>query len=261
MYDAFSTDYDRFVNWDSRLAFELPFLEQRIKPLGGLTGQMPHILDAACGTGRHAIALAQRGLLAAGADLSSAMVERARANAAAYGVEMSFKVAGFGELSTAFAISPLFPFDAILCLGNSLPHLLTPHSLTDALADFAACLRPGGLLIIQNRNFDAVLSRLERWMDPQSCREGQHEWLFLRFYDFDPDGLVTFNILTLYREGNGSWQQRANSTRLYPQQQQELTAAIAAAGFGKISSYGSLAGDPFDPQSSSNLVLVCERNS
>ncbi|MBP1694600.1 MAG: hypothetical protein H6Q37_2483, partial [Chloroflexi bacterium] len=28
MYDSFSSDYDRFVNWSSRLNFELPFIEE-----------------------------------------------------------------------------------------------------------------------------------------------------------------------------------------------------------------------------------------
>jgi len=27
LYDPFSADYDRFVNWKERLAYELPFIE------------------------------------------------------------------------------------------------------------------------------------------------------------------------------------------------------------------------------------------
>jgi glycine/sarcosine N-methyltransferase len=73
----------------------------------------------------------------------------------------------------------------------TLPHLLTPADLAAALADFAACLRPGGLLLIQNRNLDAVLVRRQRWMEPRARREGEAEWLFLRFYDFEPDGTLT----------------------------------------------------------------------
>ncbi len=36
MYNKFSQDYDRFVNWHNRLAFELPFL---LKQLGSVTPQ------------------------------------------------------------------------------------------------------------------------------------------------------------------------------------------------------------------------------
>ena len=33
MYNAFSVNYDRFVNWQERLAFELPFLESQLQSL------------------------------------------------------------------------------------------------------------------------------------------------------------------------------------------------------------------------------------
>ncbi len=135
MYDAFSSDYDRFVDWPSRLAVELPFIEQQLQMQNSR-----RVLDAACGTGMHAIALAQRGYAVAGADLSTGMIERARLNAADAGADVRFETAGLGELAQTFGSGS---FDALLCLGNSLPHLLTPGDITAALADFAACLQPG----------------------------------------------------------------------------------------------------------------------
>jgi len=247
MYDDFSADYDRFVHWPSRLAVELPFLEQQLQAAGA-----HRVLDAACGTGRHAIALAQRGYEVVGADLSPAMIARARANAAAAGVEARFAVAGFGQLSTLVGMG----FDALLCLGNSLPHLLTPEDLAIALLDFAACLRPAGLLVIQNRNFDAVLARGERWLEPQAHREGETEWLFLRLYDFERDGTITFNLVTLRREGAGEWRQQVRATRLWPQRRDNLVAALAAAGFGDITCWGDMQGAHFDAERSPNLVLT-----
>jgi glycine/sarcosine N-methyltransferase len=260
MYDAFSVDYDRFVNWDERLAFEIPFLEQQLNPLASAPNQPVRVLDAACATGRHAIALAQLGYSAAGADLSAGMVTLAQANAASAGLNVPFGVAGFGGLANAAALRPLLPFDAVLCLGNSLPHVLTQPELIATLADFAACLRPGGRLVIQSRNFDAVLAQRERWMDPQSHREGEREWIFLRFYDYDPDGLIAFNILTLYRAGSGAWEQRVSTTRLWPQRQAELTASLKSTGFENLALYGSLGGSIFDPASSGNLVIVATRS-
>ena len=251
MYDAFSDDYDRFVNWENRLAFELPFLEQNLQ-----TVNARRVLDAACGTGQHAIALARRGYAAAGADLSVPMIARARENAAAAGVEVPLAAAGFGVLAQAFGGSLFFPFDAVLCLGNSLPHVLSGAGLAAALADFAACLRPGGVLILQNRNFDAVMASRERWMEPQAHREGQTERIFLRFYDYEPDGLINFNILTLKREGSGAWQQTVSAARLRPLPRVELGQALAAAGFGQVAWFGGLGGAPFDPASSGNLVAV-----
>jgi glycine/sarcosine N-methyltransferase len=259
MYNSFSIDYDRFVNWPSRLAFELPFIEEQLKAIRTKTGQPLRVLDAACGTGMHAIALAQRGTYAAGADLSVGMVERARLNAASAGVGTPFLAAGFGALAQAFQAQPGFPFDALLCLGNSLPHLLTPEDLKAALHDFAACLKPGGLLLVQNRNFDAVMTGRQRWMEPQVHREGTREWIFLRFYDFEPSELIGFNILTLQREGDSPWMQTTYTSRLRPLLQTELSAVLAGVGFGEITCYGGMSGEAFDSVSSGNLVVTARR--
>jgi SAM-dependent methyltransferase len=261
MYDTFSADYDRFVNWSNRLAFELPFVQEQLKKLeAGFdqagSGRTLRILDAACGTGMHAIALAQLGYRAAGADISTGMIERARLNAAQAGVEVEFQAAGFGELASSFANRGLLPFDALLCLGNSLPHLLRPAELAAALADFAACLRPGGLLLIQNRNFDAVLAQRSRWMEPQSHQEGEREWVFLRFYDFLSEELIHFNILTLRRTRGEAWEQQVISTPLKPLRLEEMSSALRAAGFGSLFAYGDLSGGAFDPAASGNLVMA-----
>lgn len=257
MYDQLSFVYDRFVNWPSRLAFEMPFLLEQLKALGVLERPLK-ILDAACGTGMHAIELSRRGAWAAGADLSEKMITQARFNAAQAGVTVDFRPAGFGALQAAFA--DVLPMDALLCLGNSLPHVLTRQELHTTLADFAACLRPGGLLLIQNRNFDAVLRQRQRWMEPQMYTEGDAEWVFLRFYDFEADGTLTFNLLTLHRAGGKPWNQQINTTRLYPWQQAELEAALLEAGFTSLVAFGGMDGSPFEASASGNLVLVGRRS-
>ena len=250
MYDAISKDYDRFVNWPARLEAELPFVAQQIQ---NAAGPGCRVLDAACGTGKHAIALAQRGYQVAGADLSQGMIERARANAKAAGMSVRFEAAGFEHLAGTFGRQT---FDALLCLGNSLPHIAEASAMAATLADFAACLRSGGLLLLQNRNFDAVLARRERWMEPQAYRYKDAEWLFLRFYDFDPDGLLSFHMVTLHRQGSEQWQQQVTTTRLYPLRQGELVAALQQAGFTGIASYGSMSTEPFEAEGSGNLVIT-----
>lgn len=251
LYDEFSTDYDRFVDWQGRLAYEMGFIEAQLAAVGA-----QRVLDAACGTGMHAIALGRRGYHVVGADASAGMIERARGNAAAAGAEVRFVVAGFGEMAAKAGRD----FEALLCLGNSLPHASTPTDLKAALSDFAACLRPDGLLLVQNRNFDQVLAQRQRWMPLQEHREGDAEWLFLRFYDFDADGLLTFHIVTLYRQGTGSWQQRMKATRLWPLRQAELTAALEAADFNRFVCWGDMEGHVFDPAQSSNLIITARKN-
>ncbi|MGD1992795.1 MAG: methyltransferase domain-containing protein [Anaerolineae bacterium] len=250
MYEEFSANYDRFMDWSARLAAELPFIKRQLSAVGA-----QRVLDAACGTGHHAIALAEAGYRVMGADLSPGMIDQARANALAIGATVRFRVAGFGQLAERVEGS----FDALLCLGNSLPHVLTADALARTLADFASSLRPGGLLLIQNRNFDAVMAERQRWMAPQSHQEDDAEWLFLRFYDFETDGTLTFNLVTLRRSAGEQWEQTIASTRLRPLRQAELVAALEVAGFERITWGGDLEGGAFDPVRSPNLIAVARR--
>ena len=252
MYDSFSEDYDRFVNWPSRLSAEMPFIQQQLQSVRRARSAVTHVLDAACGTGMHAIALAKSGFTVAGADLSWGMIQKARLNAQEEEMDVRFEAAGFGGLENVFGRET---FDSLLCLGNSLPHILSTEALATTLADFAACLRPGGLLLVQNRNFDAVLAQQERWMEPQTHHEGDVERVFVRFYDFRPDGLLNFNILTLRREGQASWTQSAVETLLRPLRQVELAQALTVAGFREMTWYGDMAGAPYEPDSSGNLIV------
>jgi glycine/sarcosine N-methyltransferase len=264
LYDGFD-DYDQFVNWERRLAYELPFIEAQLEAIGA-----HRVLDVACGTGQHAIALARRGYQVLGADLSTPMIERARANAAAWAArradgvsasergpgEATFLVAGFGELART---GVKLDVDALLCLGSSLPHVRTEADLDDTLVDWRVALRPGGLLLVQNRNMDAVLARRDRWMPVQQRSVDGREWIFVRFYDFDEDGL-TFNVVRLTRDLGALWEQRVDATQLYPWRRKQLVAALERVGFVGIECYGDMAGGVFDEMSSGNLVLTARKN-
>ena len=52
-------------------------------------------------------------------------------------------------------------FDAVLCMGNSFAHLPDPigdlQNQKAALENFVAMVRPGGILVIDHRNYDAIL--------------------------------------------------------------------------------------------------------
>jgi len=258
-YDDFSGDYDRFVNWDERLTVEMPFILETLRTAAPEGDRPIHVLDAACGTGMHAIALSKEGMLASGADFSPEMIRVAKKNARAARSNAEFSNAGFGALAKGFADSPSFPFDAVICLGNSLPHLLSPGVILDSLEDMANCLRPGGLLLLQNRNFDLVMAEKNRWLGTQSDIDGDREWLFQRFYDFDPDGLITFHIIRLHRSGGDEWAEQRSATRLFPLKQDLLLDLLSEAGFHQVSCFGQMGNGAFDPKNSANLVVTAVR--
>lgn len=253
IYDEFSDDYDRFVNWDERLALEIPFLTSELASQKRDGIQKISLLDAACGTGQHLIALTDEGFEVAGADISAKMVEIAREYAHDANNDIQLRQAGFGQFGEVFGVDK---FDGLICLGNSLPHILEEGAMINALTDFKAVLRKGGKLIIQNRNFDSVLRTRNRWMDPQTYREGRNTWIFTRFYDFDPDERITFNIMILSDQGGHEFQHRIISTRLWPLKKAHLVELLERTGFGNMKLYGDLQGSAFNIETSGNLVIT-----
>jgi SAM-dependent methyltransferase len=72
------------------------------------------------------------------------MVSLADANAKAAGEKVTFQTAGFGNISASFGQPG--QFDAVLCLGNSLPHVDSNEDLQKALRDFNQLLQPAACL-------------------------------------------------------------------------------------------------------------------
>src|SRR5579883_2504629 len=67
--------YDRMVGWDQLLPLEMPFYAGLLERYGCRT-----VLDAACGTGRHALALVRAGFEVSGSDVNEGMLRLARAH-------------------------------------------------------------------------------------------------------------------------------------------------------------------------------------
>ena len=251
-YDRLAPLFDVMTDWASRLRVEGPFLFQLLEQASACT-----VLDAACGSGGHALALAEQGYRVAGTDASPAMIKLARVKAA-NADNVSFHVAELGDLAQHFS-----PFDTALCLGNSLPHLLTEADLVRALADLGACLRPGGLLILHNLNYDRRWQERPRWFAVDSGLYQGRPVLIWRFADYmdAPEPRINFHI-ALFREGkDGDWSVEVNSTPQRPLFQADLVRLLPAAGLTEAAYYGDLTGSSFDPGASPDLVVVARRRA
>ena len=246
-YDRLAPLFDVMTDWASRLEVEAPFLFRWLEEVNART-----VLDAACGSGGHALALARRGYHVVGVDISPAMIELARAKAAG----VSFYVAPLGELAHRFP-----PFDATLCLGNSLPHLLTEADLMRALTDLAASLRPGGLLVLQNLNYDRRWRLRPRWFDADSGLYQGRPVLIWRFADYldRPEPRIDFHIATFLQGEDGEWSVEVDSTPQRPLFQADLDRLLSAVGLTDMSCYGDLTGAPFVVDASPDLVVVARR--
>jgi SAM-dependent methyltransferase len=118
--------------------------EQEVGFLVNALGLAPghRALDVGCGPGRHALALARRGIEVDGIDLSEDFVALARDAAEADGLSARFEVGDVRELAYAAE------FDAVLCLCQGGFGLLGGRDEAKAFERIAGAVRPGGRLAL-----------------------------------------------------------------------------------------------------------------
>jgi glycine N-methyltransferase len=130
-----------------------------------------HILDVACGTGVDSIMLVEEGFQVVSTDASDKMLKYALRERWERRKEKGFEdwvieEANWMSLLDDFEENgvqiPQYGFDAVICLGNSFAHLPDFHGdqrdQCAALENMARALKPGGLLLIDHRNYDAILN-------------------------------------------------------------------------------------------------------
>jgi SAM-dependent methyltransferase len=252
-YDALAPLFDVMTDWDARLATEGPFLRGMLERAAART-----VLDAACGSGGHALALASWGYQAAGADASQVMIALAQQKAAQAQVKVNFVVADLADIDDTAQGQR---YDAVLCLGNSLPHLLTQADLVAALRGMAAVLRPGGVFITQNLNYDLRWQRQPRWFAAQGGVLDGEEVVVWRFADYEVDaGRIAFHI-ALFRKGPQGWRVDVHTTQQRPLFQADLLAGLAEADLVAAQTYSGMTWPPapFEAERSGDLVVVARK--
>jgi SAM-dependent methyltransferase len=244
MYDDLAAIYDRFIDWPARLGRELG-------PLTAWLGAARRVADVACGSGGHSLALARAGYRVTGFDPSVAMLGRAESQRGE--LPATFVPAAFGQLAERAGE----PFEAAICLGNSICHLTRRAELEQAVADLRRLLVPGGRLLLGLRNLTRAAAAGERWLPLKACCDPDGtEWVFQRRYDYRPGSLVDFTFVALWRAPGQPWRQQAESTRLraWPL----ATWREVFGDWSEMSAAGSLNGEPFDEPASGDLFLTAQ---
>ncbi|MBO6680180.1 class I SAM-dependent methyltransferase [Parvibaculum sp.] len=148
--ESFVDKWDDLIDWDSRAESEGQFFIDILKERG-----KHKILDVATGTGFNSVQLLKAGFDVTSVDGSAEMLSKAFANARDHGFVMQTVHADWRWLNKDVHGK----FDAIICLGNSFTHLFDERDRRRALAEFYAALKHDGILILDQRNYDAILDR------------------------------------------------------------------------------------------------------
>lgn len=254
-YTALSTYYDEIFAVSQS---DMDFINKFLPPKG-------RILDVGCGTGNKTVLLhSLSGASGANSpsgpsnasspsgansivaiDLDAGMIEYARTHHARPHIhyqqlDMRHIATQFGSKSAA-----AIPFDAVLCLGNTLVHLpkneLAPffHAVKDVL-------RSGGSCVIQILNYDRII---DKSISLLPIIETEHT-IFTRHYHVRDGSMHFCTSITLRATGESV----NNDIILYPLRTGALEQLLSTAGFRKIHWYGSFAGAPLSEDSFAAIV-------
>jgi SAM-dependent methyltransferase len=221
---------------DQEAGHLIDLIERTVAPRPGA-----HILDVACGRGRHALILARRGYRVVGIDLSARAIERARRRAADAGVEVEFVRS---DMRTPFCDAC---FDGAVNLFTAFGYFEREEDHARAIGAMGASLRPCGWLVQDFLNASYVRDRLV------PCDVRQEGGVQITQRRWIEHGRVNKEILL---RRNGSTQTFFESVRLFTRD--ELEALYAAAGLRISRSFGTYDGAPYSPESP-RLILVAYR--
>jgi SAM-dependent methyltransferase len=197
------------------------------------------VLDCAAGTGQLAVGLALRGFDVVAADASGAMVARTDALATRHGVALEARTCAWEDLGRErFA-----PFDAVLCVGNSLTHARGRDGRRAALRAMAAVLKPGGLLVVTSRNWELVRAEGSglRVADELTVRDGVrglvvHAWSLADGWD-DAHHL---DVAVALLGDDGGVRTHRERLAFWPFRHETLDEDLRAAGLEPVTStYGA----------------------
>lgn len=140
--------WDELIDWNARASSEGQFFIDVLRARNKST-----VLDVACGTGFHSVRLTEAGFDVTSADGSASMLSQAFENGLSRSLILKTVQADWRWLNRHIQGK----YDAIICLGNSFTHLHEESDRRRALAEFYAALKHNGVLILDQRNYDAII--------------------------------------------------------------------------------------------------------
>jgi ubiquinone/menaquinone biosynthesis C-methylase UbiE len=211
------------------------FFEKRLSLAPGA-----RVLDAPCGVGRFALALARRGCRATGVDLSADSLAAARAEAAAEGLSVAWRQSDMRDLPWRGE------FDAVLCVGSSFGYFDDAGNAA-TLAAAARVLKPGGRLLLESGWIaESILPSFRETLEMDAG-----DLHFTAKNAYIPETGRVENVFSVTR--GSQTVTRAASHRIYTLS--EVLSLLRSAGFTRFECLGGTDGAPYR-LGSHRLLLV-----
>lgn len=187
------------------------------------------VLDIGCGTGNKTVHFSDRASFVEAIDLDNGMI--ARAESAHARPNIRYAALDMRDVDRTFAGRH---FGAIVCLGNTLVHLLSADAVLDLLKKVRVLLAKDGVFVAQILNYDRILQEHAASLPPIETPDVR----FLRRYAWE-NGVMRF-VTDLEIKATG--ETLHNDIPLYPLRKQELTDLSLRAGFRTPEYFGNYQG-------------------
>ncbi len=239
LVDNFGQVLPDFVNFEERRKTEIPFLLDQLQEY-----PEPKVLDACLGSGATTI-----GLKLAGIDdivsneIENYLIEKAQTFAARQGISLNVTNYDWREFDKKFNPS----FDAILCLGNSLTYLFKEEDRLKTLTNFRNVLRPGGKLIIDERNYAQILNGNFRHSG---------KVVYCGIDKVVPRPIYTSPSMVVMEYTHAEKGEKAHLV-LYPFKKDEFRSLLVKAGFTNIQTFGDYKSD-FTPEETEFITYIAK---
>jgi SAM-dependent methyltransferase len=242
LFDDMSDVYECLVDWPKRLRHEEPFYRRLFERYN-----VKSVVDVACGTGHHAAMFSSWDMRVAGADLSSGMIERARRqHSAELGIEWS--VRGFDR-----PIENTDAFDAAICVGNSLALAPDEATVAASIRCMVDGVREQGLIVIHLLNLWRLPDGPCVWQKRVETQiEGENVLIVKGVHRSGSRGFVDLVVTSL--DDQARW--HSESVPLLGLEAELLGRCAEQAGVTSIEFFGGYDNQPYDRESSSDLILV-----
>jgi len=203
------------------------------------------MLDLACGHGRHAVPLAQRGYRVTGQDLSQVFLRRAEGDARTAGVSVRWLHGDMREIPFEAE------FDAVINIFTAFGYFETEAEDLEVLRQVREALKPGGVFLLETMHRDALV----RGYQPHGITRHEDGLVVLEERAFDQlSGRNRVRLTMIHPDGTR--REHEHAARVYSAT--DLARLCVDAGLEVAAHHGGLDGSALT-LNSRRLVLACRR--
>jgi SAM-dependent methyltransferase len=219
---------------------EAEFLIQKLKLKPGMT-----VLDAPCGSGRHAVEFAKFGLKMTGIDINEHCLKFARKNSK--GLKLTLE---YGDMSKLQKFEG--QFDAVLNLFSSFGYFSTDEENEVVMKELISAVKPGGKFAIHLVNRDWLLKIFK----PADWKLKGDE-LQLEARQYNPKTKYNESYLIFLNQKTGQAKSYYHRIRLYSKV--EMVKLLQKCGLKNIKVYPACSVEPFTRQKNSHPLYIGEK--